>query len=349
MLVGIRAIGTSSTAATLVTFCLVVTMVYGTDTVLFVILSEDVLGTGAEGYGYLLAGLGVGGVAAAGVVTRLERRPRLGPVILLGVAAYCLPTLAFLVIDQPVVGFVLQCIRGAGTLVVDVLAITALQRTLPTELLGRVFGAFNALCLLAILIGSTLMPIGIHVFGLDGVLWIVGLGIPLACLAGLPWLNRMDQQSQARRAELEPVLRLLEGCDVFASTSNGALDELAGAAELIDVPAGTVMIRMGVEADHFYIVESGTFTATSGDTLLSTMSDGDHFGELGLIERVPRTATVTATTAGRLLRVDGAAFLTALTEAAPTTAFVDGARVRLARTNPAATLSRPWAGDPMVD
>ena len=162
MLVGIRAIGTSPTAATLVAFCLVVTLVYGTDTVLFVVLSEEVLGTGAEGYGYLLAGLGVGGIAAAGVVTRLERWPRLGPVILLGVAGYCLPTLAFLVVDQPVVGFFLQCIRGAGTLVVDVLAITALQRSLPANLLGRVFGAFNALCLLAILIGSALMPIGIH-------------------------------------------------------------------------------------------------------------------------------------------------------------------------------------------
>lgn len=349
MLVGIRAIGTSPTAATLVAFCLVVTLVYGTDTVLYVVLSEEVLGTGAEGYGYLLAGLGIGGIAAAGLVTRLERRPRLGPVILLGVAGYCLPTLAFLVIDEPVVAFLLQCIRGAGTLVVDVLAITALQRTLPTELLGRVFGAFNALCLLAIMIGSTLMPIGIHLLGLDGVLWIVGLGIPLACLVGLPWLNRMDREARARRAELQPVLELLAACEVFASTSDGALDELAGATELVDVPEGTVMIRAGEPADSFYVVASGTYVATSGDAVLSTMTDGDHFGELGLIERVPRTATVTATTAGRLLRIDGAAFLTALTEIAPTAAFVDGARVRLSRTNPSTTMSRPWEPSDVAD
>lgn len=346
MLVGIRAIGSSSTAATLVFFSLVVTAVYGTDTVLFVVLSDDVLGTGAEGYGYLLAGLGVGGIAAAGVVTRLERLPRLGPVILIGVAGYCLPTLAFLVFDEPVVGFVVQCIRGASTMVVDVLAITALQRSLPADLLGRVFGAFNTLCLLAVLIGSTLVPIGLHTVGLDGVLWVVGLLVPLACLAGWPWLARMDRDAQARQAELAPVLRLLENCAVFASTSDGALDELAGTAELVDVPARTVVIRMGDPADAFYVVESGTFVAASGERWLSEMGAGDQFGELGLLEQVPRTATVTATAAGRVLRVDGAAFLAALTEVAPTAAFLDGARVRLARTHPTASLSRPWSTEP---
>ena len=64
--------------AVLVAFSIVATFVYGTDTVLFVVLSDELLGTGAEGYGYLLAGLGVGGIAAAGLVTRLEQRPRLG-------------------------------------------------------------------------------------------------------------------------------------------------------------------------------------------------------------------------------------------------------------------------------
>ena len=61
-------------------------------------------------------------------------------------ALYCLPTLVFLVVDQPAVGFVTQCLRGAATLVVDVLAITALQRSLPPDRLGRVFGAFDGLC-----------------------------------------------------------------------------------------------------------------------------------------------------------------------------------------------------------
>ena len=79
MLVGVRTItASSSLAATLVAFSVIATFVFGIDSVLFVVVSEDVLGTGAEGYGDLLTGLGVGGVAAASLVTRLERLPRLG-------------------------------------------------------------------------------------------------------------------------------------------------------------------------------------------------------------------------------------------------------------------------------
>jgi hypothetical protein len=90
MLVGIKAITSSPVAGVLVAYSVVATLVFGIDTVLFVVLSRDLLGTGAEGYGYLLAGLGVGGVLGAGLVTRLEGRRRLSLVILAGMAVYCL-------------------------------------------------------------------------------------------------------------------------------------------------------------------------------------------------------------------------------------------------------------------
>ncbi len=150
MLVGMRAIASSSSVATLVAFSVLASFVYGVDTVQFVVLSAERLGTGADGFGYLLAGLGVGGVAAAGLVHRLSALPRLAVVITLGMLVFCLPTLLLLVVDEPVMAFAIQVVRGAGTLVVDVLAITALQRSLPPDLLGRVFGAFFTLVLSAI-------------------------------------------------------------------------------------------------------------------------------------------------------------------------------------------------------
>jgi len=350
MLVGIRAIGSSSSAATLVAFSIVATLVFGIDTVLFVVLSRDVLGTGAEGYGYLLAGLGVGGVAAAGLVPRLERLPRLGVVIVAGMAGYCLPTLLFLVVDEPVVAFAAQMVRGASTLVVDVLAVTALQRTLPSELLGRVFGAFNALMLLAILAGSSVVPIALSWFGLDAVIVAAGLGIPVLCLAGWPWLRRMDQQAATRRAALAPKVALLDRCDLFASVPEGAIEQLAGDAEFRDVSADTCLLTEGQPADAFFVVESGNFVAESltpdgQSTTLSEMSSGDYFGEIGLIEAIPRTATVTAREAGRVLEVKGAAFVAALTQSAPSAALIDGASLRLSRTHPHARISRSGLED----
>jgi predicted MFS family arabinose efflux permease len=345
MLVGARTIVSSPSASVLVAYSIIATFVFGIDTVLFVVLSRDVLGTGAEGYGYLLAGLGAGGVLAAGLVTRLERRPRLGLVILAGMAVYCLPTLVFLFASSPVLAFVVEAARGGGTLVVDVLALTALQRSLPHDLLARVFGAFNALLLAAVLLGAVVAPLLIDGLSLDAALWFSGAGVPLLCLLGWPVLQRVDNAAVSRQALLAPKVALLAGCDLFADVSLGGLDQLAGAASDVAVDADTVVIREGDFADAFYVVSDGRLRVTArgeGSTtaVLDDLGGGDFFGEIGLIEKIPRTATVTALTPTKLLRVDGGAFLDALTESAPSPALLDGASLRLRRTHPSLELSR---------
>jgi MFS family permease len=345
MAVGAKAIASSPSASVLVAYSIIATFVFGIDTVLFVVLSRDVLGTGSEGYGYLLAGLGVGGVAAAGIVTRLERKPRLGLVILAGMATYCLPTLVFLVSGNPVLAFVLQVVRGAGTLVVDVLAITALQRSLPNDLLARVFGAFNALMLAAVLLGAIVAPVLIDEVSLDAALWFSGLVIPVLCLLGWPVLRRMDRESVARDALLAPKVRLLAACNLFADVSAGGIDQLAGAATEVTVRAGQSIVREGEPADAFYVVADGRLSVTArgeADTVetLNDLSAGDYFGEIGLIEQIPRTATVTPTTKTVLLRIDGPAFLEALTQSAPSPALLDGASLRLRRTHPSKGLTQ---------
>ena len=345
MSVGVRAIGSSSTAAVLVAYSVAATFVFGLDTVLLVLLSRDVLGTGAEGYGYLLAGLGIGGVAAAPFVARLERLPRLSTVILLGMVAYCLPTLLLLFASEPALGFAVQVVRGAGTLVVDVLAITALQRTLPQHLLARVFGAFDGMCLLAVVLGSLAVPAVVSVGGLDAMVWLSAVGVPAACLLGWPALRRMDREAAERRARLEPRIRLLAGCDLFASVSEGAVERLAGATEEVRVDAGESVIREGETPDFFYVVVDGRLQVSARgehdrSQALGDMSVGDYFGEIGLIEKIPRTATVTATTGCTLLRVEGSTLVAALTESSPSAAVLEGASMRLGRTHPSRQLAR---------
>ena len=66
MAAGIKAFAESSTVRLLAGFSILASFVYGTDTVLFVVVSKDQLGTGSTGYGYLLAALGVGGIVMAG-------------------------------------------------------------------------------------------------------------------------------------------------------------------------------------------------------------------------------------------------------------------------------------------
>ena len=339
MLVGVRAIGSSVTATMLVLYSVVASFVYGVDTVQFVQLSEQRLGTGAEGYGYLLAGLGVGGVAAAALVNRLAARKRLGGVILLGMAVYCLPTLLFLVVTSPALAFGIQGVRGAGTLVVDVLAVTALQRSLPPDLLGRVFGAYFTFVLAAISLGALVTPLAVDGVGLDGSLWLAGAAIPALCALGLPWLRRMDDANVAAMAELEPRVDVLSRLGIFADASRPVLERLARTAVEADVPAGTTLIREGDPADAFYVLIAGEMDVHSrgngaDDRALPTMSAGAWFGEIGLLRKIPRTATVTATQDSRVLRIAGTDFLESLSDTPASTALLEGARTRLARTHP---------------
>lgn len=337
MLVGIKAILSSQTALVLCAFSVIASFVYGVDTVQLIVLSEERLGTGSDGYGYLLTGLGVGGLAAAGLVNRISAWPRLGTAILGGMAVYCLPTLLFLVVDSPVIAFIILTVRGAGTIVVDVLAVTALQRSLPDELLGRVFGAFFTFVMAAISLGAFLTPLALELTSLDATLWMAGLGIPALCALGWPVLHRMDDENAAQVAALEPRVLLLQRAAILAEASRPVLEQLARNAEEVAVEPGTRVVREGEQADAFYVIQTGSMAVSSHgegavEIELPTMSEGQYFGEIGLLSRIPRTATVTAVEPSTLLKITGEDFLEALTTGSASTSLLEGTRMRLART-----------------
>lgn len=351
MRAGLREITGSSTAVLLVAYSLLASFVYGTDTVLFVVLSEFQLGTGPTGYGYLLAGLGVGGVAGAGLVNRLAASPRLGAIITVGMAVYCLPTAVLVWVHQPTVAFFLQGLRGAGTLIVDVLAITALQRSLPSNVIARVFGVFFALVVGAIALGAVITPPLLAALGLHPVLLIFGVGIPVAVLLAYPMLRRLDQTAVTQVARLAPRIALLEDLGIFAAAQRPVLERLAAAATEVTVPPGTVVVREGDAADALYVLSSGEVGVSargqsSEPQPLRTLTAPSYFGEIGLIEQIPRTATVAAMQDCRLLRIEGADFLDSLSSSPASTSLLEGARSRLFRTHPSYQVK---AGSPLAE
>lgn len=343
--VGVRTIVGQPAARTLVSFCVLVSFVYGTDTVLFVGVSEDRLGSGTHGFGYLLAGLGVGGLLAAPAVDRLAGSRRLALIIMLGVAGYCLPTALLTVVHQPELAFVLQVFRGGATLVVDVLAIAALQRAVPEDQLARVFGVFFAFVLGAISLGALVTPAIVDAFGLNAALLTMAFAPTALGLLGLPALAAIDRLTAERAAALAPRVALLEQLGFFASGSRPILERLAGLATEASVPAGTAIVREGDTADAVYVLAEGEVEVTArgeaglGEQTIRDMTAPSYFGEIGVLERLPRTATVTAITDARVLRLDGSALLDVLTSAPPSSSLMENARTRLARTHPARTLT----------
>ena len=339
MAVGVRTIMSERSARVLAGFSALVSFVYGTDTVLFVAVSAHRLGTGSRGYGYLLAGLGVGGILMAAAVDRLANYRRLALIIFGGTAGYCLPTALLAVIHDPGLAFVVQIARGAATLVVDVLAITALQRAVPGDQVARVFGIFFAVVLGAISLGAAVTPPVITALGLNGALLTMAFGPTVLGLLGLPALAAIDRQTGAAAAALAPRVALLQQLDMFAGASRPLLERLASAAAELTFSPGDVIVREGETGDALYVLADGEVQVAAhgelgSEHVIRTMSAPSYFGEIGVLEQIPRTATVTAIGDCRCERIDGQALLDALTTAPASSSLMENARSRLASTHP---------------
>jgi len=303
MRVGVRAIVDTPAARVPVALCALVSFIYGTDTVLFVGVSDQRLGTGPDGFGYLLAGSGVGGIALAVAVNRLASSNRLALVITAATVLYCLPTALMAVIHSPVLAFLVQVFRGGATLIVDVLAVIALQRAVASDRLARVFGVFWALVLGAIALGTLITPPIVNALGLNGALLVMAF-VPAALgTLAYPSLAALDRAARARVAELTPRIAVLERLGMFAAAPQAVLERLAAASTEATFPAGTAIVREGDAADALYVLLDGAAEVTAhgegsirGERTLRTMTAGSYFGEIGLLEGIPRTATVTAVT-----------------------------------------------------
>ncbi|HEY6053678.1 MAG TPA: cyclic nucleotide-binding domain-containing protein [Gaiellaceae bacterium] len=100
----------------------------------------------------------------------------------------------------------------------------------------------------------------------------------------------------------------LRALPLFARLTGRDLAQLGRWADEIDVAAGAKLTREGGLAQEFFVIVDGTAEVTSGGEVIRLLGPGDFFGEIGLLETVMRTATVTATTPLRAIVVFGREF-----------------------------------------
>jgi predicted MFS family arabinose efflux permease len=306
---GFRAIAGDRNLALIVTLYGIQTLVAGALNVLIVVASLELLDLGESGVGFLNSAVGIGGLLGALAAFALIGRQRLASDFALGLVLWGIPIALIGIFPQPPVALILLAVVGIGNTVVDVAALTLLQRVVPDEVLTRVFGVVQSVFIGTVGLGAILAPLAIAAVGIRWALIITGTLLPLS--AGLTWrrIKALDADVIAPTRELE----LLHSIPIFKPLPAPALDQLASSLVPVTATAGTEVIRQGDHGDRFYILTSGEVEVVSEGQDASTLGPGDYFGEIALLRDVPRTATVRAKTELQLYALERDEFLSAVT------------------------------------
>ena len=217
------------------------------------------------------------------------------------------------------------------------------------------FGVFWALAIAGLAVGAFVTPFLLHGIGLNGTLYAAAFAVPVLVVLSYPRFAAVDKTaSRAGRSNSRHGSACSSRCISSLAAPRAVLERLAAAATESTVAAGSVIISEGAEADALFVLVSGeveVLAKASCGAVHGTsafMQSPAYFGEIGLIERIARTATVRAVTDVVLWRIEGETFLSALNESRPSKVLVQAVAGRLAATHPSRTPSpsQPKATQP---
>jgi len=97
----------------------------------------------------------------------------------------------------------------------------------------------------------------------------------------------------------------LKAIPLFENFSDDELRQIAPFAEETSADSGEVLVREGDYSYQFVAIEEGSAKVTRGGETVAELGPGEFFGEIGLIEKSLRTATVEATSPMRLITLTG--------------------------------------------
>ena len=276
--------------------------------VLLVVAAIGLLGMGQGGAGYLNAALGLGAVIG-GAATLLLVGRRLAPYLLLGATAWGVFLVCVATVPQPSLALALLAAAGIGLAVLDVSARTLLQRLIPADELAGAFGVVEGFSFAGLAVGAMIAGPLIDVAGVSGGLVAAGLGLPVIAALLLRTVHGREAEIRIPVAEIALLRRL----PLFAPSPAPQIEWIARQLVPVSFDVGQVVIREGDIGDRFYVVRSGQVRVSRGSAELQVFGPGSSFGEVALLRRVPRTATVTALTAVDLYALERDDFVLAVT------------------------------------
>src|SRR5687768_11223489 len=93
----------------------------------------------------------------------------------------------------------------------------------------------------------------------------------------------------------------LRSVPLFESLSSDERRTIAQHADEIEVPEGTELVRQGEFAYEFFVLEDGTADVTRDGERIAELGPGDFLGEMGIVGKAVRNATVVTTSPGNVI------------------------------------------------
>jgi MFS family permease len=268
------------------------TFTRGALTVFVVVVALDLLRIGEPGVGTLTAAVGAGAVIGSLAASLLVGSRRLARWFGIGIALWGLPIALIPLFPREATALILLACVGFANALVDVGLYTLMARLAPDAVLARLFGLQESLISLTVGLGAVFASLLIDLTSVPVAMVAVGALCPMLVLATWRRLGRPDRNI----GELDQEIGLLRGLPMLQPLPLPAIEQLARGLEAVHVPAGEAVFHQGDPADRFYVIETGTADVVGNGRLVTTLGPADGFGEIALLRRVPRTATVRAAT-----------------------------------------------------
>ena len=311
---GARALARATAPREVVLVLAATFLMVGALDVLIVVLAVGTLDIGESGAGYLTAAHGAGAVLGAAASLTLAGRSRIVPVMLVSALVAAAAFVALGLSISVGVAFAVAAVTGISRTLLEVTGQTLLQRVTATAILARVFAFKEGLAMAAWGVGSLCVPIVIALAGVRGALFFAGAIVPVVLALRLRPLLAVDTAATVPTV----TIALLRSLGIFRALPVPAIECIAQSAVDVPMRAGETILREGEVGDRYYAIADGTVEVRSEGRRLSSLGRGDGFGEVALVHDVPRTATVVASSDGRLLAIERDVFLVAVTGHAPT-------------------------------
>ncbi|MBI2894899.1 MAG: Stp1/IreP family PP2C-type Ser/Thr phosphatase [Deltaproteobacteria bacterium] len=109
--------------------------------------------------------------------------------------------------------------------------------------------------------------------------------------------------SEKLKSEVNLKIEVLQKMPLFRYLSYKELVRVMNLTDVVERAGGEAIIREGEQGEEMYVVLSGRVRVHKGDADIASLEMGEHFGEMALVDQTPRSASVSAVSDSKLLKV----------------------------------------------